>query len=93
MLFDLLIKSGTVVSHTGTGVADVGMREGRIVAIGDLDSDRAANVVDASGLHVLPGLIDTQVHFREPGMEQAEDLESGTRGAVLGGISSSSCRA
>jgi dihydroorotase len=86
MLFDLLIKSGTVVSHTGTGVADVGMREGRIVAIGDLDSDRAANVVDASGLHVLPGLIDTQVHFREPGMEQAEDLESGTRGAVLGGI-------
>lgn len=86
MLFDLLIKSGTLVSHMGTGVADIGMRDGRIIAIGDLDSDRAANVVDATGLHVLPGLIDTQVHFREPGMEQAEDLESGTRGAVLGGI-------
>jgi dihydroorotase len=86
MLFDLLIKSGTLVTHAGTGVTDVGISEGRIVAIGDLDSDRAANVVDASGLHVLPGLVDTQVHFREPGMEQAEDLESGTRGAVLGGI-------
>ena len=86
MLFDLLIKSGTLVSHAGTGAADIGVREGRIVAIGDLDPDRAANVVDAAGLHVLPGLIDTQVHFREPGMEQAEDLESGTRGAVLGGI-------
>jgi len=86
MLFDLLIKSGTLVSHAGTGVADIGMRGGRIVAIGNLDSDRAANVVDATGLHILPGLIDTQVHFREPGMEQAEDLESGTRGAVLGGI-------
>ena len=86
MLFDLLIKSGTLVTHAGTGVTDVGISAGRIVAIGDLDSDRAANVVDASGLHVLPGLVDTQVHFREPGMEQAEDLESGTRGAVLGGI-------
>jgi dihydroorotase len=86
MLFDLLIKSGTLVSHAGTGIADIGMRGGRIVAIGNLDSDRAANVVDATGLHILPGLIDTQVHFREPGMEQAEDLESGTRGAVLGGI-------
>ena len=40
MLFDLLIKSGTLVTHAGTGVTDVGIREGRIVAIGDLDSDR-----------------------------------------------------
>ncbi len=86
MLFDLVVKSGTVVSHRGEGLADVGMKDGRIAAIGDLDQGHAATVLDARGLHVLPGLIDTQVHFREPGMEQSEDLESGTKGAVLGGI-------
>lgn len=86
MLFDLIVRSGTVVSHRGEAAADIGIKDGRIAAIGSLGSDSAATVIDATGLHVLPGLIDTQVHFREPGMEQAEDLESGTRGAVLGGI-------
>jgi dihydroorotase len=84
--FDLVLKGGTVVNHDGVGVRDVGVRGGRIAAIGNLDAAAAGEVVDARGLHVLPGVIDTQVHFREPGLEHKEDLESGSRSAVLGGV-------
>jgi dihydroorotase len=83
---DILIRGGICVSHRGTSEADVGIRDGRIVDVGDLGSVVAANVIDARGLHVLPGVIDSHVHMREPGMEHKEDLESGTRAAVLGGI-------
>jgi dihydroorotase len=84
--FDLLIRGGTLVSHDGVGQADVGMRDGRIAAIGDLRTAAARETINAAGLHVLPGVVDTQVHFREPGNEHKEDLESGTRAAVLGGV-------
>jgi dihydroorotase len=84
--FDLVLKGGTVVDQDGTGLRDVGVRGGRIAAIGRLDPGKAAAVVDAKGLHILPGVIDTQVHFREPGLEHKEDLESGSRAAVLGGV-------
>ena len=84
--FDLIVKGGEVVNHAGRGVADVGLRDGRIVSIGDLAASSAAEVFDAKGLTVLPGVIDTQVHFREPGLEWKEDLESGSRAAVLGGV-------
>ncbi|HEY2445451.1 MAG TPA: dihydroorotase [Rhizomicrobium sp.] len=85
-MFDLLITGGTVVTPNGIGPADVATRDGRIAAIGSLSDAAAAEHFDAKGLHVLPGVIDTQVHFREPGNEHKEDLESGSRGAVLGGI-------
>ena len=84
--FDVVIRGGTVVNHNGIGLADVGIRAGRFAAIGDLGRAGAGEVIEAKGLHVLPGVIDTQVHFREPGLEHKEDLESGTRGAVLGGV-------
>ncbi|MDP6874632.1 MAG: dihydroorotase [Alphaproteobacteria bacterium] len=84
--FDLLLRGGTLVTHNGIGLGDVGVRDGRIAAIGDLASASAAETVEAAGLHVLPGVIDTQVHFREPGNEHKEDLEAGSRGAVLGGV-------
>ena len=84
--FDLAIAGGTVMTPMGRVAADVGVRDGRIAAIGDLGRAAAAERFDASGLHVLPGAIDTQVHFREPGLEHKEDLESGTRGAVKGGV-------
>jgi len=64
------------------------VRDGRIIAIDDLSSAEAGKVIDAKGLHVLPGAIDPQVHFREPGFEHKEDIESGTRAAVLGGVTS-----
>ncbi|MET0569753.1 MAG: amidohydrolase family protein, partial [Hyphomicrobiaceae bacterium] len=84
--YDVLIKGGTVVNHDGIGQRDIGIVAGRIAAIGRLDATAAAELVDASDLHVLPGVIDTQVHFREPGMEQKEDLETGSRAAVVGGV-------
>ena len=84
--FDLLIKGGTVVNHDGEGVRDIGIRAGRIAVIGDLGRAKAAEILDAKNLHVLPGVIDTQVHFREPGLEHKEDLETGSRSAVAGGV-------
>jgi dihydroorotase len=84
--FDLLIKGATLVNHAGEGLADIGMKDGRIVALGSLKANAAGHTIDATGLHVLPGVIDTQVHFREPGLEHKEDLASGSRSAVLGGV-------
>jgi len=84
--FDLIVRGGEVVNHAGRGLADVGVRGGKVAAIGDLSQASAGEVFDAAGLAVLPGVIDTQVHFREPGMEWKEDLETGSRAAVLGGV-------
>ncbi|MCB9620869.1 MAG: dihydroorotase [Sandaracinus sp.] len=86
MRFDLLLRGGTLVTPSGVAVGDVGVRQGRIVDLGRLDPAAADHVVDCQGLHVLPGLIDTQVHFREPGLEHKEDLGTGTAAAALGGI-------
>jgi dihydroorotase len=84
--FDLVFKGGTVVNHAGEGLADIGVRDGRIAEIGSIGEGMAGETIDASGLHILPGVIDTQVHFREPGLEHKEDLASGGRSAVLGGV-------
>ncbi|HEV2082451.1 MAG TPA: dihydroorotase [Brevundimonas sp.] len=84
--YDLIVRGGEVANHAGRGMADVGVRDGRIVFIGDLSRASAGETVDASGLTVLPGVIDTQVHFREPGLEWKEDLETGSRAAALGGV-------
>src|SRR5262245_18194271 len=84
--YDLLLKGGTVVSHDGRGERDIGIRGGRIAALGSLSGAAAAETIDAKGLTVLPGVIDTQVHFREPGLEHKEDLETGSRAAVMGGV-------
>lgn len=84
--YDLILKGGTVVNHDGEGERDVGIRNGSIAALGDLSRASAGEVVDCKGLHVLPGVIDSHVHFREPGLTHKEDLESGSLGAVLGGV-------
>ncbi len=84
--YDLILKGGTVVNQDGEGVRDIAVTAGRIAAIGDLARATAGATIDAKGLHVLPGVIDTQVHFREPGLTQKEDLETGSRSAVLGGV-------
>src|ERR1700742_5387685 len=84
--FDTILKSGTVVNQDGEGVRDVGITDGRIAAIGGLGEASAAEIIDCKGLHILPGVIDTQVHFREPGLEHKEDLETGSRAAVAGGV-------
>ncbi len=84
--FDLVIHGGNVFTAGGLVMLDVGARGGKVVALGNLKSAVAAARYDAANLTVLPGVIDEQVHFREPGPVHKEDLESGTRGAVLGGV-------
>ena len=84
--YDLIVRGGDVANHAGHGRADVGVIDGRIAYIGDLSQASAGETFDASGLTVLPGVIDTQVHFREPGLEWKEDLETGSRAAALGGV-------
>jgi dihydroorotase len=84
--FDLILRGGMLVNHDGVAPRDVGVRGETIAAIGDLSRASAGSVVDCAGLHILPGVIDTQVHFREPGPTHKEDLETGSRAAVLGGV-------
>ena len=84
--YDLILKGGTVVNQDGEGLRDVGVADGTIAAIGDLSRAAAGEVIDCRGLHLLPGVIDTQVHFREPGLTHKEDLETGSRAAVMGGV-------
>src|ERR1700732_590319 len=84
--FDMVLKGGTVIDHSGSGVRDIGIEAGKIAEIGDLFHAGAGETIDATGLHILPGVIDTQVHFREPGATHKEDLETGSRSAVQGGV-------
>ena len=84
--FDLLLRGGVVVDHNGVGERDVGVVAGRIAAVGALGGASAGETIDATGLAILPGVVDTQVHFREPGLTHKEDLETGSRAAVLGGV-------
>src|SRR6266700_4819859 len=84
--FDIMLRGGTCVTPSGIAVADVGIRGGRIAAIGALTQRDAAETLEARGLHVLPGIIDTHVHFREPGNLEKDDMETGSRAAVLGGV-------
>jgi dihydroorotase len=84
--YDLIFRGGTLVTPADEAVGDIGVRDGKIVAIGSLAAESAGQVVDATGLHILPGAIDTQVHFREPGLEHKEDIAHGTKAAIMGGI-------
>ncbi len=86
--FDTILKGATIVNHDGIGQRDIGIRNGRIAAIGSLSTHAAGEVIDCTGLHILPGVVDSQVHFREPGLEHKEDLETGSLAAVLGGVTS-----
>ncbi len=83
--FDLVVHGGSVFTPGGPVNTDIGIRHGRIAALGDL-KNQGAETFNATGLTVLPGVIDEQVHFREPGPTQKEDLASGSLGAVLGGV-------
>ena len=86
MTYDLILKGGTVVSPGGMAQTDIGVKGERIAHIGDLTGVDAGEIYDATGLHILPGVIDSQVHFREPGLEHKADLETEARSAALGGV-------
>lgn len=85
---DMIVRNGTLVTADGRRDVDIGIRDGSIAAIeprGGLD-ESVAETIDATGLHVLPGVIDSHVHFREPGLEHEETWLTGTRAAVFGGV-------
>ena len=84
--YDLIVKGGQVFTPGGLVACDLGIKGGRFAAFGSIAPSASGAVYDATGLTVLPGVIDEQVHFREPGPTHKEDLESGTRGAALGGV-------
>lgn len=84
--FDTIFLNGTIANHNGVTKGDVGVINGKIAEIGNLSGRETEAIVDCTGLHILPGVIDTQVHFREPGNEHKEDLESGSLAAVMGGV-------
>ncbi len=84
--FDLLLRGGEAMTEEGLHAVDIGIAEGRIAALGHFHAGAAAQTIDCAGLTLLPGAIDTQVHFREPGLEQKEDLGTGTAAAALGGV-------
>jgi dihydroorotase len=86
MHFDLLIRGGTCVTPWGSEIAAVGVRNGRVATIGAPADATADTLIEAGGLHVLPGLIDSHVHLRDPGDPAVETIETGTRAAILGGI-------
>lgn len=86
MTGDVLITGGTVVDETGERAADVRVRDGVIAEVGPGLDAAGARVLDAEGAAVAPGLVDIQVHFREPGREEAETIETGARAAALGGF-------
>ena len=86
-MLDLIIKNGSCYIDKDLKVQDIGIKDGKIVEIGKIENS-SKDIFDASNLTVLPGCIDTQVHFREPGSTDVEDLESGSNAAVLGGVTS-----
>ena len=82
----LLVRGGTVVDQTGSRHADVLVREGEVVAVdAELPADSGTRVLDADGCLVAPGLVDLHAHLRQPGHEEAETIETGSRAAALGG--------
>jgi dihydroorotase len=84
--YDLLIRGGICVLPWGEAEASIGVSNGRIATIGAAAGATAERIVEASGLHVLPGLIDPHVHLRDPGDQAVESIPTGTRAAVLGGF-------
>ena len=84
-LYDVLFCSGTVVTLERLFSADIAVVDGRIVAIGSKLERSAAEIVDASGLHLFPGIIDAHIHFNEPGREHWEGIASGSRSLAAGG--------
>ena len=88
--FDLVLKSGKVLLPNGETITDIGIKDEKICHIGDLSNSQLScgeeNIIDCKNFHVLPGVIDSQVHFREPGLENKENLEFGMMAAAAGGV-------
>jgi len=87
MRYDLLLKNGIAVTPEKSFKADIAVKDGKIALIGNLEpNDTAEETYDAEGKHILPGIIDAHVHFRDPGLTEKEDFETGSIAAAFGGV-------
>jgi dihydroorotase len=87
MRYDLILKNGTIVTPKESFKADIAVRNGKIVRTGSLESSCTADdIYNVAGMHILPGIIDAHVHFRDPGLTEKEDFETGSIAAAFGGI-------
>lgn len=84
--YSLIIKNATCVNRGKEFKADIAVSAGKIQKISPQINDQADRVIDATGLHLIPGVIDSQVHFREPGLTHKEDISSGSLSAAAGGV-------
>ena len=87
-MYDLLIKNGDVVIGNAFENLNIGIKDNKITLLSTTNNYEASNIIDTKNLTILPGVIDSQVHFREPGSEHKEDLHTGSKGAALGGVTS-----
>src|SRR3954453_5149689 len=87
-LYDLIIRNGTLVTADGITAADIAIADQQIAAIGPALEGTSQAEIDATGLHIFPGLIDAHVHFNEPGRTDWEGFASGTRALAAGGTTS-----
>src|SRR3954454_14886541 len=83
--YDLIIRGGIVVTKTEVAAADIGITGGHIVELGADLAGAARQTIEATGLHIFPGIIDSHVHFNEPGRTHWEGIESGSRALAAGG--------
>tara|TARA_Y100001936_G_scaffold235471_1_gene263744 strand:- start:1493 stop:2809 length:1317 start_codon:yes stop_codon:yes gene_type:complete len=87
-MYDLIIKNGTIVIGDNFENLNIGIKNNKISLLSTSNNYESNNVIDAKNLTILPGVIDSQVHFREPGAEHKENLNTGSMGAALGGVTS-----
>ena len=86
MRYDLILKNGILVSPAENINADIAVINGKIASVGINSGDTADEIYDASGKHILSGIIDAHVHFRDPGLTEKEDFQTGSEAAAFGGI-------
>ena len=84
--YNIGLLNGTICSKNGQKVASLGIKDSKIIKIGKINKNECIKTIDCKDKHILPGIIDTQVHFREPGLSHKEDISTGTNAALLGGV-------
>src|SRR5690606_21358993 len=84
--YDVVFRGGTIANQDGVHRSDLAVRDGKVAALGYLSPAPSGDIVECTGLYLLPSVIDTQLHFREPGPTHKDDLETGSRAAVMGGV-------
>ena len=87
-MYDLLLLNGQIMTgdNTSPEFIDIGIKNGKIDVLGNLKSKKSSQIINCNDLTIIPGVIDTQVHFRDPGLTHKEDIETGSKSAVLGGV-------